>query len=79
MNQMTVMMRMMMKMILMKTLMKMNYWRKFVGCSWTMKKQELPDLVNLLVLGNKLFTITSHLCTFLNKVRTEKVHYLILT
>lgn len=25
-----------------------------------MKKQELPDLVNLLVLGNKLFTITSH-------------------
>lgn len=53
-------------MILMKTLMKMNYWRKFVSCSWTMKKQELPDLVNLLVLGNKLFTITSHLCTFLN-------------
>lgn len=44
-------------MILMKTLMKMNYWRKFVSCSWTMKKQELPDLVNLLVLGNKLFTI----------------------
>lgn len=66
-------------MILMKTLMKMNYWRKFVSCSWTMKKQELPDLVNLLVLGNKLFTITSHLCTFLNKVITEIVQYLILT